>query len=180
MLSPPSQVDATWTYRASWNHHEIPDSTNATRGEERLAWQILFYWRCITSTYILCLVGSFMLEAGRDIPVIEDILCCAEPMATPAYWEVSVTNPRRVEFCLLKMYKSWQAKDTYQGYESIYRAINIPAASCPTLSSASHDCMLQCSGLNCLGKHTFIVGPIIGSRLGVRFEPSICESVFAQ
>lgn len=44
-----------------------------------------------------------------------------------------------------------------------------PAASCPTLYSTFYDCMLQylayAVGLDCLGKHTSIVGPIVAQDL---------------
>lgn len=46
-------------------------------------------------------------------------------MAAPAYREVSVKTPRRMDYCLLKMEESWDGEGYLSDYENIYRAIVI-------------------------------------------------------
>lgn len=61
-------------------------------------------------------------------------------------------------------------KDTYQGMKVFIEQLSfdVPRGSLPNLYSAFMITILGiCSGLDCLGKHTSIVGPIVAQVLGL-------------
>lgn len=87
---------------------------------------------------------------------------------------------RHIERFLSKLRGEWitaysscknpgMVKDTYQGMKVFIEQLSfdVPRGSLPNLYSAFMITILGiCSGLDCLGNHTSIVGPIVGQVLG--------------